>query len=66
MVAREMPVLTTLCCPNCKSEDFVFSGIQKGYGYVPDMELWTCTLCHSTFSDRFLDQKAHGEAGRVK
>lgn len=37
-------------CPNCENEGFSFSGIQYGYGIVPDMELWTCTRCGSTFS----------------
>ena len=38
-------------CSNCKGADFFFSGIQRGYGFVPDMELWTCEKCGSTFSN---------------
>lgn len=38
-------------CSNCKGACFFFSGIQRGYGFVPDMELWTCEKCGSTFSN---------------
>ncbi|MFQ5956158.1 MAG: hypothetical protein ACE5KK_00100 [Candidatus Brocadiales bacterium] len=37
-------------CPNCENKDFSFAGVQYGYGFVPDMELWTCIRCGSTFS----------------
>lgn len=61
MVTENLVGLATFNCPNCKGDDFIFSGLQKGYGYTPDMELWTCRRCHSTFSDRFLGVK--DEAG---
>ncbi|MFQ5862690.1 MAG: hypothetical protein ACE5IC_06165 [Candidatus Brocadiales bacterium] len=37
-------------CPSCRNESFFFAGIQYGYGFVPDMKLWTCVRCGSTFS----------------
>ena len=44
-------------CPNCKSKDLMFAGTQKGYGYAPNMDLWTCRLCLGTFSMRSLGIK---------
>lgn len=44
-----------LNCPNCKGSDLVFSGIQKGYGSVQDMHLWTCRKCLGTFSAKSLN-----------
>ncbi|HHT9120164.1 MAG TPA: hypothetical protein ACFYD3_06445 [Candidatus Hypogeohydataceae bacterium YC41] len=47
-----------LRCPNCESTgDCEFAGIQKGYGYGLDFELWTCRRCHSTFSEKSLGVK---------
>jgi len=57
MAARDLPGLTALYCPNCKGGAFMFSGLQKGYGYSPDIELWTCRQCHSTFSEKSLGLK---------
>ena len=57
MAARDLLGLTALYCPNCKGKDFMFSGLQKGYGYAHDMELWTCRQCHSTFSEKSLGLK---------
>lgn len=37
-------------CPSCGKKAFFFVGIQRGYGFAPDMELWTCEGCGSTFS----------------
>lgn len=37
-------------CPHCKTRDFFYSGIQRGYGIVPDMILWTCKCCGTTLS----------------
>lgn len=50
MAARHLTNPLDLSCPYCKTVDFLFSGIQRGYGYVPDMALWTCRGCGSTFS----------------
>lgn len=57
MDAKDLLELTTLRCPNCDSKDFMFSGLQNGYGYVPDMELWTCMTCYSTLSKNSLSLK---------
>lgn len=38
-------------CLNCNGTVFFFSGTQRGYGFLPDMKLWTCEKCGSTFSD---------------
>lgn len=54
MAARDLLGLTAMYCPNCKGNDFMFSGLQKGYSYSSDMELWTCRQCHSTFSEKSL------------
>ncbi len=49
--AQRVPMkVRDFCCPNCKSKNLMFSGTQKGYGYTPDMDLWTCRRCHSTIS----------------
>jgi DNA-directed RNA polymerase subunit M/transcription elongation factor TFIIS len=58
MAAKNLLEQTALSCPNCESEEFMFSGLQKGYGLVPDMELWTCRRCHSTLSESSLRVKA--------
>jgi DNA-directed RNA polymerase subunit M/transcription elongation factor TFIIS len=57
MTAKDLIEPVVMCCPNCKNGDFMFSGLQKGYGYLPDMELWTCKHCYSTFSDGTLRVK---------
>ena len=55
-----------LRCPYCKSNRLMFSGTQKGYGYVPDMELWTCVECHCTFSVKASEGKGKPDNGAVK
>lgn len=45
-----MAILEIAHCPHCKTRDFLYSGIQRGYGIVPDMILWTCKGCGTTLS----------------
>ncbi len=55
MGVRDLLEPIVLRCPNCESTgNFTFAGLQKGYSYVLDVELWTCRRCRSTFSEKSL------------
>jgi len=39
-------------CPTCKTEaDFRYIGRQKGFGAVPDFDLYNCETCDSSFAN---------------